>query len=62
MESSFPTISLTNVNVEEIHRIIQQDCRLSIKAIAVMVNIDRKSVRRILVEHLKMKSVYQNGP
>ncbi|KAL4112100.1 hypothetical protein QTP88_015948 [Uroleucon formosanum] len=54
--SGRPTSS-TNENVEKIDKIIRQDRRLSVRAVTEMVNIDRESVRKILVENLNMKKV-----
>ncbi|KAL4091658.1 hypothetical protein QTP88_026315 [Uroleucon formosanum] len=56
--SGRPTTSSTNENVEKIDKIIRQDRRLSVRAVAEMVNIDRESVRKILVENLNIKKVY----
>jgi hypothetical protein len=50
-----PTTSSTKENIEKIDQIIRQDRRLSVRAVEEMINIDRKSVRRILVENLNMK-------
>ncbi|KAL4131731.1 hypothetical protein QTP88_009004 [Uroleucon formosanum] len=55
--SGRPTTSSTNENVEKIDKIIRQDRRLSIRAVTEMVNIDRESVRKILVENLNIKKV-----
>ncbi|KAL4083729.1 hypothetical protein QTP88_029045 [Uroleucon formosanum] len=55
--SGRPTTSSTNENVEKIDKIIRQDRRLSVRAVAEMVNIDRESVRKILVENLNIKKV-----
>ncbi|VVC27037.1 Hypothetical protein CINCED_3A022872 [Cinara cedri] len=55
--SGRPTSSSKIENVEEIDKIIRQDRRLSVRGVAEMVNIDRKSVHKILVENLKMKKV-----
>ncbi|XP_025405001.1 protein GVQW3-like [Sipha flava] len=57
-----PTTSSTKENIEKIDQIIRQDRRLSVRAVEEMINIDRKSIRRILVENLNMKKVCQNGP
>jgi hypothetical protein len=50
---SFKTIE----NVEKIDKIIRQDSRLSVRAVAEMINIDKESVRKILVENLNMKKM-----
>ncbi|KAL4092164.1 hypothetical protein QTP88_026717 [Uroleucon formosanum] len=55
--SGRPTTSSTNENVEKIDKIIRQDRRLSVRAVAEMVNIDRESVRKILIENLNIKKV-----
>lgn len=51
--SGGPTTSLTNGNLEDIFIIIQEVRRLTSRAIAEIVNINRKSIGRILVKHIK---------
>ncbi|XP_050538772.1 protein GVQW3-like [Daktulosphaira vitifoliae] len=55
--SGRPTTCSTNENVEKIDKIIRQDRRLSVRAVAEIVNIDRESVSKILVKNLNMKKV-----
>ncbi|XP_050520575.1 protein GVQW3-like [Daktulosphaira vitifoliae] len=55
--SGRPITCSTNENVEKIDKIIRQERRFSVRAVAEMVNIDRESVRKILVENLNMKKV-----
>ncbi|XP_050527144.1 protein GVQW3-like [Daktulosphaira vitifoliae] len=56
--SGRPTTCSTNEKVKKIDKIIRQDRRLSVRAVAEMVNIDGDSVRKILVENLNIKKLY----
>lgn len=46
-----------NKNIEKIDKIIWQNRRLSFRAVAEMVNIDKENLYTILVENLSMKKV-----
>lgn len=52
-----PSTSKTDDNIEKIGSLIRQDRRLSIRAIAEMIGIDKESVRQVLHEHFNMKKV-----
>ncbi|GFX36335.1 FLJ37770-like protein [Trichonephila clavipes] len=52
-----PSTSKTDENVEKVASLIRSDCRLSIRAIAETVNIDKECVRQILHDNLNMQKV-----
>jgi transposase len=43
-----PSTSKTDANIEKVSEIVQQNCRLSIRAVVELVNIDKETVRQIL--------------
>jgi len=49
--------SATVNNIENVRDVIAHDCRLGVRAISVMVNIDRENVRCILANELYTKKV-----
>lgn len=55
--SGRPSTSKTDENVEKIRILIRSDRRLTIRAIAETVGIDKESVRQILHENLNMQKV-----
>ncbi|XP_050527959.1 protein GVQW3-like [Daktulosphaira vitifoliae] len=55
--SGCPTTCSSNENVVKIDKIIRQDRRLSVRAVVEIVNIDRESVHKILVENFNIKKV-----
>ncbi|GFU04817.1 protein GVQW3 [Trichonephila clavipes] len=52
-----PSTSKTDENVEKVDSLIRSDHRLSIRAIAETVNIDKECVRQILHDNLNMQNV-----
>lgn len=52
-----PSTSKTDENIEKIGKVIRQDRRLSIRAVAETVGIDKESVRQILHENFNMRKV-----
>ncbi|GFV97154.1 protein GVQW3 [Trichonephila clavipes] len=52
-----PSTSKTDENVEKVASLIQSDRRLSIRAIAETVNIDKECLRQILLDNLNMQKV-----
>ncbi|GFS78965.1 protein GVQW3 [Trichonephila clavipes] len=52
-----PSTSKTEENVEKVASLIRSDRRLSIRAIAETVNIDKECVRQILHDNLNMQKV-----
>ncbi|GFY13863.1 putative mariner transposase [Trichonephila clavipes] len=52
-----PSTSKTDENVEKVASLIRSDRRLSIRAIAETVNIDKECVRQILHDNLNMQKV-----
>ncbi|GFV69830.1 FLJ37770-like protein, partial [Trichonephila clavipes] len=52
-----PSTSKTDENVEKVTSLIRSDRRLSIRAIAETVNIDKECVRQILHDNLNMQKV-----
>ncbi|GFT47338.1 mariner Mos1 transposase [Trichonephila clavipes] len=53
-----PSTSKTEENVEKVASLIRSDRRLSIRAIAETVNIDKECVRQILHDNLNMQKVF----
>jgi len=52
-----PSTSKTEANIEKIGEIVRQNRRLSIRAIAELINIDKETVRQILHNNFNMKKV-----
>ena len=52
-----PSTSKTAANIEKIGEIVRQNRRLSIRAIAELINIDKETVRQILHNNFNMKKV-----
>ena len=50
-------IASTDENIEKVRDVIWKDRRLGVWAVAEEVNLDRESVRRILMEELNMRKV-----
>ena len=55
--SGRPAISRTKENIANIHQIVRENRRLTVRSIAGQVNIDRESVRKILTEYLDIRKV-----
>ena len=55
--SGWPATSRTEENNAKFHQIVRENRRLMIISIAEQVDIDRKTVRKILTEHLDMRKV-----
>jgi len=61
--SERPATSRTEEKIAEIHQIVHENHRLTVRSIAEQVNIDRETVRKILTEDLDMRNcVCKNGP
>jgi DNA-directed RNA polymerase sigma subunit (sigma70/sigma32) len=56
-----PVTMKTDENVDKVRTLVRNDRRLSIRLIAEEFNVDKETVRQILTENLKMKSVCQDG-
>ena len=57
-----PSTSKTGANIEKVGEILRQNRRLSIRAVAELVNIDKETVRQILHNNFNMKkSVFEYG-
>ena len=52
-----PSTAKTHENVEKVVRIVRGDCRLNIRAISELTNINKESVRQILHDDLGMRKV-----
>ena len=50
-----PSTSKTKANIEKIGEIVRQNRRLSTRAIAELINIDKETVRQILHNNFNMK-------
>jgi len=55
--SGWPATSRTEENIAKICQIVCENHRLTVRSIAEQVNIDRKTVRKILTEDLDMRKV-----
>jgi len=51
-----PSTPKTDANNEEVGEIIRQNRRLSIRAVAELINIDKETVRHILRSSFNMKT------
>jgi len=49
--------SITEENIANFRQILRENRRLTVRSIAEQVNIDRKTVRKILTEDLNMRKV-----
>ena len=54
---SHPSTSKTDANNEKFSEIVQQNRRLNIRAVAELINIDKKTVQQILHNNFNMKKV-----
>jgi len=52
-----PSTSKTDANIEKVGEIVRQSHRLSIRAVAELINIDKETVRQILHNNFNMKKV-----
>ena len=52
-----PSTSNMDANVEKVGEIVRQNRRLSIRAVAELINIDKETVRQILRNSFNMKKV-----
>ena len=52
-----PSTSKTDANIEKVGEIVRQNCRLSIRAVAELINTDKETVRQILHNNFNMKKV-----
>ena len=52
-----PSTSKIDANIEKVGEIVQQNHRLSIRAVAELINIDNETVRQILHSNFNMKRV-----
>ena len=53
-----PSTSETDANIEKASEVVQQNCRLSIRAVAELINTDKETVRQILHNNFNMKKVF----
>jgi len=57
-----PSTSKTDANIEKVSEIVRQNRRLSIRAVAELINIDKETVRQIVHNNINMKkSVFEDG-
>jgi ribosomal protein S25 len=52
-----PATSRTEENIAKVRQIVREIRRLTVRSIAEQVNIDRKTVRKILTEDLDMRKM-----
>ena len=55
--SGRPISSTNDQNVEVVHAVMVNDCRLSVSMIAEETGLDRNAVHRILTDHLHMQKI-----
>jgi len=55
--SGRPATSRTEENIANVRHILRENRRLTVRSIAEQVNIERKTVRKILTEDLDMRKV-----
>ena len=55
--TGWPATSRTEENIAKVHQIVRENRRLTVRSIAEQVNINRKTVRKILTEDLDMRKV-----
>jgi len=55
--SGWPATSRTEENIAKVCQIVRENHRLTVRNIAEQVNIDRETVRKILIEDLDMRKV-----
>jgi len=55
--SGRPATSRNEENIGKVHQIVRENRRLTVRSIAEQVDIDRKTVRKILTEDLDMRKV-----
>jgi len=55
--SGWPATSRSEENIAKVHQVVRENRRLTVRSIAEQVNIDRKTVRKILTEDLDMRKV-----
>ena len=55
--SGRPTTSTTEENIATFRQIVRENCRLTVRRMAEQVNIDRETIRKILIEKIYMKKV-----
>ena len=55
--SGWPATSRTEENITKVRQIVRENRPLTVSSIAEQVNIDRKTVRKILTEDLDMRKV-----
>jgi len=58
--SGRPVTSRTEENIAKVLQILRENRRLLVRSIAEQVNIDRETVRKILIEDLDMRKVCTN--
>ena len=52
-----PSVSKTDANLEKVGETVQQNRRLSVRAVAELVNIDKETVCKVLHNNFNMKKV-----
>jgi len=55
--SGRPATSRTEENITIVRQIVRENRRLTVRSVAAQVNIDRETVRKILIEDLDMRKV-----
>ena len=53
----WPTTSITEENIAKVRQILRENRRLTVSSTAEQVNIDRETIRKILIEKIYMKKV-----
>ena len=55
--SGQPATNKTEEKIAEVHQIVRENLRMTVRSIAEQVNIDTETVRKILTEDLDMRKV-----
>jgi predicted transcriptional regulator len=50
-------VNITEENIADVHQIVRENRRLTVRSLAEQANIDRETVRKILTEDLDMRKV-----
>ena len=56
-----PSTLKTDANIEKVGEIVRQNRRLSIRAVAELINVDKETVRKIRKNFNMKKSVLEDG-
>ena len=55
--SGWPATSRTEENIAKVYQIVRENRQLTVRSIAEQVNIDRETVRKVLIVDLDMRNM-----